>query len=180
MNESDRREFLKAASAGLAMAGLGWPVLAGQEDGPAGLPTRPLGKTGEKVSIIGLGGWHIGSIPESEAVPIIHEAVASGITFFDNAWDYHNGGSEEVMGKGLAGGYAPLGAVFAVELEIGDLTLPRTVVGPTRAGEQVLATIEIPTDAVALVGRILGPDGGPVASENVWLRCNLPRLTADS
>ena len=104
MNDTSRREFLKAAAAGLAMAGIGSPVLAAQEDSPSGLPTRPLGRTGEKVSIVGLGGWHIGSIPQSEAIAIMHEAIDEGMTFFDNAWDYHNGGSEEVMGKALASG----------------------------------------------------------------------------
>ena len=104
MTNANRREFLKAAAAGLAMAGVGSTLLADQEDGPAGLPVRPLGKTGEKVSIIGLGGWHIGSIPEDQAVPIMHEAIDQGITFFDNSWCYHDGGSEEVMGKALASG----------------------------------------------------------------------------
>ncbi len=103
MNRTNRREFLKAAAAGLAMAA-GSPVLAAQETSPAGLPVRPLGKTGEKVSIVGLGGWHIGSIPEKEGVAIMHEAIDQGMTFFDNSWCYHMGGSEEVMGKALASG----------------------------------------------------------------------------
>jgi predicted aldo/keto reductase-like oxidoreductase len=104
MTSTNRREFLKAAAATLAMFGTGSPVLAAQEQGPAGLPVRPLGRTGEKVSIVGLGGWHIGSIPENEAVSIMHEAIDEGMTFFDNAWCYHMGGSEEVMGKALAAG----------------------------------------------------------------------------
>jgi len=103
VTDRNRREFLKAAAAGLAMA-VGSPVLAAQQESPAGLPTRPLGKTGEKVSIVGLGGWHIGSIPESDAIAIIHEALDEGVTFFDNSWCYHMGGSEEVMGKALATG----------------------------------------------------------------------------
>ncbi len=103
MNDANRREFLKAAAAGLAMA-VGAPVLAAEEREAGGIPKRPLGKTGEKVSIVGLGGWHIGSIPENEAIPIIHEAIDSGMTFFDSAWCYHDGGSEEVLGKGMATG----------------------------------------------------------------------------
>ena len=103
MNDANRREFLKAAAAGLAMA-VGSPVLAAQEESPAGLPVRPLGRTGEKVPIVGLGGWHIGSVPEGEAVPIIHEAIDEGMTFFDNSWCYHMGGSEKLMGKALATG----------------------------------------------------------------------------
>lgn len=103
VDDANRRDFLRAAAAGLAMA-IGSPVLAAQEKDASGVPKRPLGRTGEKVAIVGLGGWHIGSIPQEEAIPIIHEAVDLGMTFMDNAWDYHMGGSEEVMGKALAGG----------------------------------------------------------------------------
>jgi predicted aldo/keto reductase-like oxidoreductase len=70
------------------------------------IPTRPLGKTGAHVSILCLGGWHIGqpAIGEAEAERIMHAAIDHGVTFFDNAWDYHDGGSEELMGKALAAG----------------------------------------------------------------------------
>jgi len=104
MHEADRREFLKRAAAGLAAANLGAPVLAAQQPSPDGLPKRPLGRTGEMVSIVGLGGFHIGTAQEKEAIAIMHEAIDNGMTFFDNAWDYHMGGSEELMGKALAGG----------------------------------------------------------------------------
>jgi len=106
MSESNnRREFLQTS---LAAGALG---LAGALDGSAegaeadhkGLPTRPLGKTGERVSLLCLGGWHIGSVKEEkEAFRIMHAALDGGLTFFDNAWDYHDGHSEEVMGKALA------------------------------------------------------------------------------
>ncbi len=50
-----------------------------------------------------LGGWHVGSVKdESEAIKIMHAAIDEGLTFFDNAWDYHDGGSETIMGKALA------------------------------------------------------------------------------
>jgi aryl-alcohol dehydrogenase-like predicted oxidoreductase len=104
MTIANRREFLKAAAAGLALAGLDPAVLSAQQDSPEGIPTRPLGKTGQRVSIVGLGGWHIGSVPDDEAVKLMHEAIDQGMTFFDNAWDYHDGHSEEVMGKALATG----------------------------------------------------------------------------
>jgi len=70
------------------------------------IPTRPLGKTGVNVSIICLGGWHIGqpAIGDAEAVRIMHAAIDEGVTFFDNAWDYHDGRSEEIMGQALATG----------------------------------------------------------------------------
>ncbi|HTK75957.1 MAG TPA: aldo/keto reductase [Gemmataceae bacterium] len=93
-----RREFLGSTIAAGALAGV-----AGGADATAGLPTRPLGKTGVRVSILALGGWHIGSVKDqNEAVRIMHTAIDEGLTFFDNAWDYHDGGSEEVMGKALS------------------------------------------------------------------------------
>ncbi|BDI33630.1 oxidoreductase [Capsulimonas corticalis] len=87
---------------------------AGRELGPTpqttfkgDMPYRKLGSTGEEVSLIGLGGFHIGS-PDSDAdgIKLIHTALDKGVNFLDNCWDYHNGGSETRMGKALAeGGY---------------------------------------------------------------------------
>src|SRR5207245_9429834 len=95
-----RREFLGTTLAAGAAAGVGGVADAVDT---AGLPTRPLGKTGIRVSILALGGWHIGSVKDqNEAVRIMHAAIDEGLTFFDNAWDYHDGGSEQIMGKGLA------------------------------------------------------------------------------
>jgi uncharacterized protein len=70
------------------------------------LPTRVLGRTGVQVPIICLGGWHIGqpAIGDAEAERIMHAAIDNGLTFFDNAWDYHEGRSEEIMGNALATG----------------------------------------------------------------------------
>ena len=104
MQDSGRRDFLKASVASLAAGGLGPSVLADQQESPAGIPTRPLGKTGRRVPIVGLGGYHVGTAEEKEAIAIMHEAIDEGMTFFDNSWDYHNGGSEELMGKALATG----------------------------------------------------------------------------
>ncbi|MEZ6073747.1 MAG: aldo/keto reductase [Pirellulales bacterium] len=98
----ERRDFLKAAAAALACSGFGAQALAVQDDGPTGIPTRPIGRNGERVPIVGLGGYHIGVPEEREAIGIIHEAIDEGMTFFDNAWDYHDGGSDEVVGKALA------------------------------------------------------------------------------
>jgi predicted aldo/keto reductase-like oxidoreductase len=68
------------------------------------VPTRPFGRTGIQVSILALGGWHIG-LPktERESTRLVHAAVDGGITFMDNAWDYNAGLSETRMGKALAG-----------------------------------------------------------------------------
>ncbi len=74
-----------------------------EEKSNTGLPQRPLGKTGVNVSIICLGGWHIGSVKDdNESIKIMHAAIDEGINFFDNAWDYLDGRSEELMGKALA------------------------------------------------------------------------------
>src|SRR6266566_4620260 len=67
---------------------------------------RPLGRTGEEVSVIGLGGHHIGrQKEETESIGIIRAAIDAGINFLDNCWDYHDGGSEIRMGKALRDGY---------------------------------------------------------------------------
>jgi aryl-alcohol dehydrogenase-like predicted oxidoreductase len=67
------------------------------------IPRRPLGKAGDLVSALGLGGYHLGKITSvREAVRLVHAAVDAGITFMDNAWEYHDGRSEELMGKALA------------------------------------------------------------------------------
>lgn len=98
----DRRDFLKTLLAGTA---LGAPFVSAQETPAGGIPLRPMGKTGQKVSIVGLGGWDIGAVPdEKDAEGIMHEAIDQGLTFFDNCWDYHQGRSEERMGKALADG----------------------------------------------------------------------------
>jgi predicted aldo/keto reductase-like oxidoreductase len=98
-----RRDFLKAAVATGMLAGA-MRAWAPETDGE--VPRRPLGRTGEKISAIGLGGFHIG-IPgdEQEAIRIIRRAIDRGITFMDNCWDYHDGASEVRMGKALRDGY---------------------------------------------------------------------------
>jgi aryl-alcohol dehydrogenase-like predicted oxidoreductase len=66
------------------------------------IPLRPLGATGAMVSAIGLGGHHIGKMKnQRDAIRLVHAAVDAGITFMDNAWEYHDGRSEVVMGKAI-------------------------------------------------------------------------------
>jgi aryl-alcohol dehydrogenase-like predicted oxidoreductase len=104
---ASRREFLARTLAGAAaIAALSDDVLASQQASTAtGIPTRRLGRTGQQVSIVSLGGWHIGAVKDpAEAIRIMHAALDEGVTFFDNAWDYHNGGSEDVMGRALSDG----------------------------------------------------------------------------
>src|SRR5437870_9500695 len=73
----------------------------------AEMPYRILGSTGERVSAIGLGGWHLGfkKVDEQLSIRIIRDAIQRGINFMDNCWDYHDGGSETRMGKALRDGY---------------------------------------------------------------------------
>jgi aryl-alcohol dehydrogenase-like predicted oxidoreductase len=69
----------------------------------AGIPLHPLGATGVMVSALGLGGYHLGKVgSEREAIRIVHAAIDAGITFMDNAWEYHDGRSEQIMGKAIA------------------------------------------------------------------------------
>lgn len=68
------------------------------------VPRRRLGNTDTEVSIIGVGGYHLGSADsQDEATQIVNHALDSGINFFDNAWEYHDGQSEEWLGKALSG-----------------------------------------------------------------------------
>lgn len=70
----------------------------------AEIPRRQFGRHAEHVSALALGGYHIGSVrTEREGIRVVHEAVDAGLTFMDNAWDYHEGGSETRMGKALKG-----------------------------------------------------------------------------
>jgi aryl-alcohol dehydrogenase-like predicted oxidoreductase len=70
-----------------------------------GVPTRPLGRTGERVSLLGLGGFHLGRPTEQEAITIVRTALDNGVTFLDNSWDYNDGQSELRVGKALRDGY---------------------------------------------------------------------------
>ena len=68
----------------------------------ADIPIRPLGATGMMVSALGVGGYHIGKMQRaSEAVRLVQAAIDAGITFMDNAWEYHEGRSETLMGKAI-------------------------------------------------------------------------------
>jgi len=71
-----------------------------------GIPYRRLGRTGEMVSLIGLGGYHLGrQADEQETIRIVRTAIDQGINFLDNCWDYNGGSSELRMGKALRNGY---------------------------------------------------------------------------
>jgi len=98
----DRRDFLKKAAAASVVTSLysqNAPAASGN------IPYRTLGRTGEKVSMVGVGGYHLGVPSEDEAIRIVRTALDQGINFLDNCWDYNKGASEERMGKALRDGY---------------------------------------------------------------------------
>ena len=98
--EQPRREFL-----GTLLAAAAAQVLSAQTRS-GDMIYRTLGKTGERVSAIGLGGFHIG-VPSTEAggIKLVRAAIDRGITFLDNCWDYQGGKCEDWMGKALRDGY---------------------------------------------------------------------------
>ncbi|MBR9998682.1 MAG: aldo/keto reductase [Cyclobacteriaceae bacterium] len=98
-NDYTRRKFIKTLMTGVAM---GPVVLNYQRQSPGGIPTRPLGNTGEYISILGYGGWDTAVPDEKVSIKMIHEAIEAGVTFFDNAWEYNDGRSEEIVGKALS------------------------------------------------------------------------------
>jgi predicted aldo/keto reductase-like oxidoreductase len=123
--EINRRNFLKKTSRSLALGvaagqGIFRPIAAAAQAVTAlseqRRPTetrsgdmlyRTLGRSKEKISVIGLGGYHIGKpqLSEADGIKIIRSAIDRGITFMDNCWDYNNGNSEVRMGKALQDGY---------------------------------------------------------------------------
>ena len=128
--KSTRRDFVKQGAAvtgallgmGAAKVTLAQELVEKSQDGGTGagvsnlktpetlrrgdMVYRKLGKTGEEVSLIGLGGFHIGKqTDEQESIRLIRTAIDRGITFLDNSWDYNDGKSEERMGKALRDGY---------------------------------------------------------------------------
>jgi len=98
----NRRRFLTTTAAGTLMTSLSRFVSSANVP----LPTRTLGRSGEKVSIVGVGGYHIGvQSDERESIRIIRTALDAGMNFLDNCWDYNGGESEVRMGKALRDGY---------------------------------------------------------------------------
>jgi uncharacterized protein len=100
-----RREFLETAAAIVATANWGQTVWGAESKGD--IPYRTLGRTGEKVSLVGIGGYHLGRpyVDPQEATQIVHKALDEGINFLDNCWDYNGGESELRVGRALSGGY---------------------------------------------------------------------------
>jgi aryl-alcohol dehydrogenase-like predicted oxidoreductase len=150
-------------------AGVAWPGSAGGADKqppdklPEGkMPMRRLGRTGVDVSLVGLGGYHIGQAPDEQtATRIIRAAIDHGVNFMDNCWDYNNGKSHVWMGRALRDGYRK--RVF----------LMTKIDGRTRkaAADQIDQSLrDLATDTIDLMqvhevirdsdpDRVFGPDG---------------------
>src|SRR5512133_1707311 len=113
--DASRRDVWRLGLAGAGMtAARMTPSYADDATAPASQPGirkgdmlyRPLGSTGEQVSVLGLGGHHIGRpADEQEGIRLVRAAIDHGMTFMDNSWDYHEGASEIRMGKALRDGY---------------------------------------------------------------------------
>ena len=106
--EKPRRAFIRQVSAvatGLSIAEVAHATnTTGTNQASGEVPRRVLGRTKVQVSALGLGGFDVAKLGnEQEGIRIVQEAVDAGITFLDNAWEYHDGRSEEWMGKALAG-----------------------------------------------------------------------------
>ncbi len=180
--QTGRREFIAAGAgaAAAAAAALGWrrPAAAAEvpkkpqpgaprpEDVklPAGakMPMRKLGSTGVEVSLLGLGGFHVGLAPDQKAATrIVRTAVDHGVTFMDNCWDYNDGKSQVWMGQALRDGYRQ--RVFLMTKIDG-----RTKKSAAEQIDQCLRAFQ--TDVIDLVqihevirlsdpARVFGPDG---------------------
>jgi uncharacterized protein len=105
--ELNRRGFIKGAAILGAAPLVGGGIMAAQSESASKLgevPKRQLGRTGAEVSAMGIGGYHLGSAQtDQDATEIVAMAMDHGVNFFDNAWEYHDGLSEERLGKALKG-----------------------------------------------------------------------------
>ena len=170
MASRGRRRFLQWGLAGAAAAGAAAAVArrgglaraAGDKLPEGKMPMRRLGRTGVEVSLVGLGGYHIGQAPDEQAaVRLIRAAIDHGINFMDNCWDYNDGKSHAWMGRALRDGYRK--RVF----------LMTKIDGRTRqaAAAQIDQSLRaLATDTIDLMqvhevirdsdpGRVFGPDG---------------------
>src|SRR6266436_5912116 len=101
----ERRQFLEIATGASVLAGV--PSFASGAETKGQIPRRRLGHTGEMVSMVGLGGYHLvrPELAEAESIRIVRAAIDNGLNFLDNCWDYNDGQSEVRMGKALRDGY---------------------------------------------------------------------------
>src|SRR5260370_12160802 len=102
-----RRKFVELSAATVVAAGIGQPTRSVETKG--GMPYRTLGRTGARVSMVGIGGYHLGK-PErdaQESIRIVRMALDEGVNFLDNCLDYNGGESRIRIGKAPPAGYRP-------------------------------------------------------------------------
>jgi predicted aldo/keto reductase-like oxidoreductase len=145
----ERRDFLKSATAATVASAIPATAQTAQPNTPVKRPEAPgmiyreLGTTGERVSAIGMGGYHLGKQPEAgQSIQLMHAGIDRGITFMDNCWDYNDGISEVRMGQALRNGYRQ--KVFLMTKMDG-----RTAVEYNKQLEQSLGRLQ--TDMIDLV-----------------------------
>ena len=164
-----RRDFLKSAAALTALLALREEAIAA----PGEIPRRTLGRTGQSVSIVGIGGYHIGAhnVSEQEAIRIVRTALDSGVNFLDNCWDYNDGESELRMGQALRDGYRQ--KVFLMTKIDG-----RTPAAAQKQLEESLRRLQ--TDHIDLLQfhEVIRPDDPEQSSPRLCRRC--PQAGAES
>jgi len=155
----NRRAFLETTFAGAA-AFATFPAWAEKRNG---MPYRDLGKTGEKVSLLCVGGAHIGGkdVTDEDSIKIMRTAVDEGMNFFDNAWAYHGGRSEILMGRALKDGYRE--KVFLM-----TKGQARDAAGAQRYLEESLKRLDVDVIDLWQIHELVEPEGpGKVYNEGV-------------
>jgi predicted aldo/keto reductase-like oxidoreductase len=120
---------------------------------PAGVqvPRRELGRTGERVSIVGLGGYHLGFPTEQESIRLVRMALDHGLNFLDNCWDYNGGESERRMGKALRDGYRQK-AFLMTKLD------GRTAASTRQQLEQSMKRLQVDVVDLVQIHEVIRPD----------------------
>jgi predicted aldo/keto reductase-like oxidoreductase len=117
----------------------------------AQIPRRELGRTGERVSIVGLGGYHLGFPTEQESIQIVRMALDHGLNFLDNCWDYNGGESERRMGKALRNGYRQK-AFLMTKLD------GRTTASTRQQLEQSMKRLQVDVVDLVQIHEVIRPD----------------------
>jgi predicted aldo/keto reductase-like oxidoreductase len=115
------------------------------------IPRRELGRTGERVSILGLGGYHLGFPTEQESIRLVRMALDHGLNFLDNCWDYNGGESERRMGKALRDGYRQR-AFLMTKLD------GRTAAAARRQLEQSMKRLQVDVVDLVQIHEVIRPD----------------------
>jgi len=164
-NKPTRRDFLGRMAVGIAGvtgSSLASSIKASGPPASQGMIYRKLGRSGEKVSLLGLGGYHIGVQPtEQESIRLVRSAIDRGVTFMDNCWDYNDGVSEIRMGKALRDGYRhKVFLMTKTDAQVKDLWEKQLHESMQRLQTDVIDLIQF--HEVIRMGdpdRIFGPDG---------------------